>query len=54
MTQNEHVYAICHRPEAAGDDISGFNVKTTDGYGLSHFDAAIAGGFRENQNQPFA
>ena len=29
-TQNEHVYAICCRPEAAGDANSGANVKTIE------------------------
>ena len=29
LSQNEHVHAICCRPEAYGDVISGKNVKTT-------------------------
>ena len=32
MTQNAHVYAICCRPEVAGDVISGENVQTVDCY----------------------
>ena len=40
MTQNEHVYAICCRPEVAGDVISGENVKTGKGYTMLNFEAA--------------
>ena len=54
MTQNEHVYAICCRPEVVGDVISSENVKTIEGYALLHFKAAIISSFQENQNQPFA
>ena len=54
MTQNEHVYAICCRPEAAGDVISGGNVKTVEGYGVLNFEAVSFSSFRENRNQPFA
>ena len=32
MTQKEHVYAICFRPEVAGDVISGGNVNTIECY----------------------
>ena len=39
MTKNEHVYAICCQPEAAGDVISGDNVKTTEGYAVLNFAA---------------
>ena len=53
MTQNEHVYAICCRPEVAGDVISGANAKTIDGYVLVNFEAASNSNFRENQNKPF-
>ena len=35
MTQNEHVYAICCRPEVARDVISGENVKTIKGYDVT-------------------
>ena len=48
MIQNEHVHAICCRPEVAGDDISGENVNTTDGYALLNFEAARI------KNQPSA
>ena len=54
MTQNEHVYVICYRPEAADDVNSGENLKTIQGYALLNFEAASASGFRINQNQPFA
>ena len=36
LTQNEHVYAICCRPEAAGDVISGENIQT-----IKRYDAAL-------------
>ena len=54
MTKNEQFYAICCRPEVAGDVVSGENIKTIDGYALLNFEAAIIYSFRENQNQPFA
>ena len=54
MTQNEHFYAICCRPELAGDVISGGNVKTIAGYVMLSFEAASISSLRENQNQPFA
>ena len=41
MTQNEHVYAICCRPEVAGDVISGENVWTIEGYAVLNFEVAI-------------
>ena len=53
MTQNEHVYAIFCRPEAAGDVISGGNVNTIDGYVVLNLKAASGSSFRANQNQPF-
>ena len=49
MTQIEHVYAICCRPEAAGDVISGENVKTLEGHALLYFEAASVSSFRENK-----
>ena len=52
MTQKEHVYTICCRPEVAGDFISGENVKTVNGYALLNFKAASVSTW-ENQNQPF-
>ena len=42
MTQNEHVYATCCRPEVAGDVISGQNVKTIECYVVLNFEV---GGF---------
>ena len=39
MTQHERVYAICCRPEVAGDVISGENVKTIERYALLNFEA---------------
>ena len=54
ITQNEHVYAICSRPEVAGDVISSENVRAIEGYALLEFELASISGFRENQNQPFA
>ena len=40
MTQNEDVYAISCRPEAAGDAISGENVTTIEGYAMLNFEIA--------------
>ena len=54
MTQIKHVYAICCRPEVAGDVISSENVKTTEGYVVLKFEAASISSLLENQNQPFA
>ena len=34
MTQHDHVYMICCRPEVADDVISGGNVKTIEGYAV--------------------
>ena len=53
MTQNEDVFAICCRPEVAGDVVSGESVKTIDGYVVLNFEDASVGNFRANQNQPF-
>ena len=50
MTQNEHVYAIFCRPEAAGDVISSENEKTTEEYVVLNFEAASFSSFRENQS----
>ena len=49
LTQTEYVYAICSRPEAAVDVISGGNVKTIDSYVVLNFEAARFSSFRENQ-----
>ena len=57
MTQNEHAYATCYRPEVAGEVISSGNENTADGYVALNFEAASFNSFRENkknQNQPFA
>ena len=54
MTQIEHVYAICCRPEAAGDVFSGDNVKAIEGYAALNFAAASLSSFQDNQNKPFA
>ena len=40
MTQSEHIYAICCRPEEASDVASGGNVKTTEGYAVLNFEGA--------------
>ena len=47
MTQNEHVYAICCRPEVAGAVTSGENVKTIEGYTMLHFEVASFSSFRD-------
>ena len=46
MTHNEYVYAICCRPEVAGDVISCENLKTADRYDLLNFEAARISSFR--------
>ena len=52
-TQNEDVYAIRCRPEAADDIISGENVKTIQGYAVLNFEISRIRSFGENHNQPF-
>ena len=47
MTQNEDVYAICCRPEVAGDVISGENVRTIEGYAVLNFEVASFSSFME-------
>ena len=54
MTQNEYVYAICYRPEVAGDVIYGGNVKSIESYNVLNFEVASFSSFQENQIQPFA
>ena len=54
MTQNEHDYAICCRPEVAGNVIASENAKTVEVYVALNFEDASISSFRENQNQPFA
>ena len=53
MTQNEHIYAMFCRPEAAGDVISGGNVRTIEGYVVLNFETARVISFRENRKQSF-
>ena len=50
MTKNEHIYAICCRPEVDGDC---GNVKTIEGYVVLNFEAASISSSWENENQPF-
>ena len=45
MTRNEHVYALFWRPEAAGDNISGENVKTIEGYAALNLEVASISSF---------
>ena len=45
MTQNEHVYAICCRPEVHGDVISCKNVKTIERYVVVNFEVANSSSF---------
>ena len=40
MTQNEHGYAICCRPEIAGEVVSRENVKTLEDYVVLHSEVA--------------
>ena len=47
MTQNQYVYAICCRPEVAGDHISGENVKTIEGYAMLNFEVGSSSSFRD-------
>ena len=42
MTQNEHVYAICCRPEVDDNVISGRNVRTIEGYIVVNLVAAVS------------
>ena len=51
MTHNEHVFAICCRPEATGDIISGENVTTIEGYAVLNFEVASLSSFRDIQNK---
>ena len=47
MTKNEHVYAVCCRPEVAGDVILGESVKTIEGYAVLNFEVATFSSFRD-------
>ena len=53
MSQNEHVYAFCSRPEVGGDFISGRNVKTIRGYVVVNFEVASSSSIRGIQNNHF-
>ena len=48
MTQNEHVYSICCRPEVAGNVISHEAVKTIECYTVLNFGVATTIALREN------
>ena len=53
LTQNEHVHAICCRPEKiAGYVICGENVKTIQRYAVLNFEASSFSSFRDIKN-PF-
>ena len=45
--KNENVYAICCRPEADDEVISGRNVKTPEGYIVAKFDVISFNSFRD-------
>ena len=47
MTQKEHVYAICYRPQVAGDVISDGNVKTIVRYIMLNIEVASFSTFRD-------
>ena len=53
MTHNEHVYAICCRPEVAGDVVFGNNVKPIDDYAALNFEVASFSIFRDIQKSHF-
>jgi len=53
MTTNEHVNAICRRPEVAGDVISGGDVKTIKGYAVVNFEVASSSSFRHITKKSF-
>ena len=46
VTQIEHVYAICYRPEVAGDVFFGDNVKAFEGYAVLNFEVSAFSSFR--------
>ena len=47
VTKNEQVYAICCRPEVAGDVISRENMKTLESYAALNFEVASFSSFRD-------
>ena len=53
MTQNGHLYAICWRPEVAGDVISGKNVKIVEGDGVLNFEIARFSSFQDGPKNHF-
>ena len=53
MTQNEYVYALCCRPEVAGDVISGDSVKTVQDYVVLNFEVASLSSFRDIHKNHF-
>ena len=53
MTQNENVYAIFCRPEAAGDVISDENIMTTEGCALLNFEVGSFSCFRDIEQKLF-
>ena len=53
ITQNEHVCAICCRPEVSGDVISNKNIKTIEGYDVLNFEVASSTSFIAIQNNNF-
>ena len=53
MSQNLHDYGICCRLEAAGDVISGENLKTVDGYAVLNVEVASFSNFRDIPKKSF-
>ena len=53
MTKNEHVYAICCRPEVHGDVISGKNVTTIESWTVLNFEFASSNSFQDIQKKTF-
>ena len=50
---NEHVHAICCRPEVDGDVISSENVKTIEGYAVLNFEVVTISSFRDIPKKSF-
>ena len=53
MTSNEHGYAICCRPEVAGNVFYGENIKTVEGYAVLNFEYACFIRFRDIPKKTF-
>ena len=51
MTQDEHIYAICYRPEVAVNVISSGNVKTIESYAVLNFEVDIFSSFQDVQKR---